>query len=173
MYSRTHPHLRCHLVNRELVYPHYPTVSLSVYLSLRFILASYLQFATASLLPSSESTDIKRPASTGRLQSEPTLPPRSRAGRTSTPPINCYTDYRNDVFSKQDHKTSSSHHTNLMYETKIEMSSTSVGGTNDFQLKNIKNTPPLPRRKKRHRPRHGGLLCCFHSDDTSGSGDYS
>ena len=109
-----------------------------------------------------------------RLQPEPVLPPKTHQSRTSTPPTNCYTDYRNDCFSKQEQKAvTSDQHSVTIHDSKIETGSVLLNpadGTGDIQLKSIKNIPPLPRRKKRHR--RSRMLCCFRSEDLQGS-DYS
>jgi len=69
----------------------------------------------------------------------------------SLPAVPCrgqYSDYRNDYYMKQGQQRA----------VEIESQRDSDDLT-DLNLKAVKNTPPLPRKKKRHR--QGMQLCCF------------
>ena len=74
-----------------------------------------------------------------------------------------YSDYRNDYYIKQEKKSEEKDKSVAACGSEareILTQSVEVAGEADTcKLKVLKNTPPLPRKKKRHRQSIG--LCCF------------
>lgn len=117
------------------------------------------------------------------LHNEPSLPPRTSAAAhnptsfpvtLSAPRREQYSDYRNDYYIKQEQKksdedkdksvpVSDSSVTDLLTST-VEV----TDELHDSNLKCMKNTPPLPRKKKK-RHRQGFNLCCFTADQDHSS----
>lgn len=111
---------------------------------------------------------------------EPLLPPKGSAATSHKPTVlpsapcrrDQYSDYRNDYYIKQEQKKSDDDKEKDKSVTACETASTELltqntelsEEMNDCNLKTIKNTPPLPRKKKRHRPGVSLNLCCFNTD---------
>lgn len=90
--------------------------------------------------------------------------PTAAAARSS------YSDYRNDYYIKQEQRRADSDKTVSVSDIDVQDTVTAENDTtSETNLKSLKNTPPLPRKKKRHR---GGLrLCCFSSHSSNGGSE--
>lgn len=83
---------------------------------------------------------------------------------------NQYSDYRNDYYIKSDKRVHDVKQVTVSAsQVEVQSQNRTADESVDSNLKAIKNTPPLPRKKKRHR---GGLkLCCFSTDASHDSSD--
>lgn len=85
-----------------------------------------------------------------------------------------YSDYRNDYYIKTEKKATVTHKAIVAPasdNTSLDILTHNTDSSEDLSecnLKSIKNTPPLPRKKKRHRPTNSSM-CCF----SGRSGDLS